>query len=187
VGLGGLAQALGGPPPRTYEPLVRRYVVLLSAESKGCFDQSRDPDGNPWAALRRPRERKRDKRARGGGGGQKPLRDSDVLMLSVTARGEGHVEELGPTSLRWGTNLPYAGTHQEGKTIRVPEWRAEQGGKPRVFKAADGKAVFTRHIRAYEVEIPARPFLGVTDRLAGRMADMAADYARRLFLRRGAG
>ncbi len=177
INLAGL-EALGSPP-RGYEPLLKRYVVLLSSESKKCFDESRGPDGSPWAALKRPRDRQRDQKGKkaGGGSGQKPLRDTLLLMLSVTARGEGHKEEIGPTSLVWGSNLPYAGTHQEGRTVQVPEIARPRGTKALAWKDGAGKMVFRRHARAHSVTIPARPFVGMTDRLANQMASMAADYA----------
>lgn len=174
VGLSQLAGAIAtlGTPPRTYAPLFAKYKVLLSSESKKCFGEGRSPDGQPWAPLKRPRERQRDKRAKGGSG-QKPLRDTDLLMLSVTAKGRGHTETETDTSLTWGSNLPYAAIHQEGGSIQYAERRRE---RPWVFRGPNGETIFTRRIRAHTVTIPARPFLGISDRTADLMADMAADF-----------
>jgi phage gpG-like protein len=112
-----LPRLLGGI---RYEPLLRRFAVLLSAESKKCFAGSKGPEGAAWAPLKRPRRRRRDRqgRRRRRGSGDKPLRDTDVLMLSVTAGGRKHVEQITRTALVWGSDLDYADFHQDGtKTI----------------------------------------------------------------------
>jgi phage virion morphogenesis protein len=118
VDLSGLSAALGraGQAPADYRPLLKQYVVLLGSQAKQCFDQQRSPDGAAWAPLKRQRNRKRDKRARksGRGTGQKVLRDTGLLMASVTGQGSGHVETLTATSLTYGSNLFYAGFHAYG-------------------------------------------------------------------------
>lgn len=101
--------------PVDYGPLLRKVAVLLRSEVLGCFDQSRSPDGVPWAPLKLSTIRRRRK----GGKGAKPLRDTGILMLSATASGaKGHVEQVTATSLVYGSNLDRAGWHQGGtKTI----------------------------------------------------------------------
>jgi phage gpG-like protein len=81
---------------------------------------------------------------------QKVLRDTGLLMASVTGQGSGHVETLTATSLVYGTNLvsprgfPYPAAHQHGTRNMV-----------------------------------ARPFLGISAKAADVMAQMCADFVRR--------
>lgn len=126
-----------------YGPALNAVSVYLAARAKNSFDMGVSPDGAPWLPLKRPRSRRRDKRAKGGTG-QKPLRDTGLLMASVQGRAgvRGSVKVMGRLSVEQGTSLPYAGYHQFG----------------------------TRHI-------PARPFLGVTEKDADRIGMMVADVA----------
>lgn len=123
--LGQLPAALAaiGTPPKDYAALIKKFVVLLSSEAKRSFDEGSSPSGVPWAPLKRERRRKRERRTKkgkgGGGSGQKPLRNTGILMQSVTAGGVGHVEQLGPSGLVYGTTVPYAGYHQRG-TRHIP-------------------------------------------------------------------
>jgi phage virion morphogenesis protein len=154
VDLSGLSAALGraGQAPADYRPLLKQFAVLLGSQAKQCFDGQRSPDGAAWAPLKRQRSRKRDKRAKksGRGTGQKVLRDTGLLMASVTGQGSGHVETLTATSLVYGTNLvsprgfPYPAAHQHGTRNMV-----------------------------------ARPFLGISAKAADVMAQMCADFVRR--------
>ncbi len=61
------------------------------------FETSTAPDGSPWAPLK----------ARDG----RPLRDTGRLMSSVTS---ARAVKKTPRGFRLGTNVAYAGYHQEG-------------------------------------------------------------------------
>lgn len=102
---------------------LKDFSVQLAAWGKQSFDQSRAPDGSPWKPLKRARNRRRDRRARkrGGGSGQKPLRDTGVLMasMSATAGAKGGVRIFGQASLEQGTAVEYAAFHQQG-TRHIP-------------------------------------------------------------------
>lgn len=108
---------LSGAPPvmrallsgRTdFRAPLRTVALYLNAQARKCFDEQRAPDGTPWAKFKRPPSVKR------GGSSSKLLRDTGILMGSMTAQVQGHVEEVTATSLRWGSNVPYAAFHQYG-------------------------------------------------------------------------
>ena len=114
----GPALAKLAAPPADYSPLLKKIAVLLQAESKRAFAGSRSPEGEAWAPLKRPRNRPRDrkvrKKARGKPARDKVLVDTGLLMMSVTAAGQGSVTEIGPTSVTVGTTVPYASYHARG-------------------------------------------------------------------------
>ncbi len=88
---------------------------LLISATKMNFALGQSPDGVPWAPLKRPRSRPRDKRkGRKAGSVDLPLRDSNTLMNSLTANGPGSVDEISGNTLRWGTSVFYAPFHQYG-------------------------------------------------------------------------
>ncbi len=92
-------------------PLKVARQLLISA-TKQNFALGQSPDGIPWAPLKRPRSRKRDKsKKRRPGSIDLPLRDTDTLMNSVTA---GDIDEISGGTLRYGTSLSYARYHQFG-------------------------------------------------------------------------
>lgn len=164
-----------GRPPLTFDPLIARLRVLLEAESKRCFHEARDPDGTPWRPLQRPRDRPR-RGKKGKGGGDRPLRDTGALMQSVTAR------QTGPAEVTWGSGLQYAALQNYGGTVRKPERRREE---PWVFRAPDGRTVFTRHIRAHAVTVPPRTFVGVSRETEETVRGMAAEFVLKELARRG--
>lgn len=106
------------PAEIDWRPTLRDWSVYLATKAKESFDRGASPDGTPWAPLKRQRNRRRDKRGRraGGGTGQKPLRDTGLLMASMSAAAgvQGSVREFGPASLTQGTAIFYGSFHQEG-------------------------------------------------------------------------
>lgn len=79
-----------------------------------------------------------------------PLRDTGRLMRSIQYRATDNEVVV-------GTNVKYAPTHQFGARIRP------KNGKRLVFKAGS-KTIF-----ACEVNIPARPFIGLAQRQANKI------------------
>lgn len=155
-------------------PAIKQCLVLVSAETKRNFAEGHGPDGEAWAPLKNPRNRARDRRARGGGG-QKPLRDTGILMGSVTAAGPGHIEQVGPDGFTYGTNLDYAAVHQYGAAIHKS---ARTRQKPWVFPGPDGP-IFTRRIKAHVINIPARPFLGWNDDMVEGCANIFGEWVEK--------
>lgn len=82
---------------------------LIVADVKSNFADSHDPDGTPWLPLAHSRPNSK--------GEDKPLKDKNILGSSVTSNRPGHVETMTRDTLIIGTNLDYAGTHQDGGII----------------------------------------------------------------------
>lgn len=97
------------------------------------FDREEAPDGTAWSKSIRAREE-----------GGKTLSNDGYLKGSITHNVRGDTIEV-------GTNLIYGGVHQFGATIKA--------------KNADRLAFFLPgglgFVRPLEVEIPARPYLGI--------------------------
>lgn len=111
------------------EPL-QVCLVLSKAAVRKNFSGSHEPDGAAWRPLVMPRAR---------GGTKGPLRDTDVMMASVTSAGAGQVEDH---LMILSSNLDRAPLHQFGGTVtphghpflaipRTPE--ALRAGSPRRF------------------------------------------------------
>jgi phage gpG-like protein len=175
---------------------------LIVSDVKRNFYEGHSPDGEPWLPLRRPRPNSK--------GGDKPLLNTAILEGSVTGRGPGHVERLTPTSLEVGTNHEAAALHQHGGTVRPRNAKAlalpltkeaARAGRARDFPGglfvlkSKGAHAFlaerrgkgkreklTLHfILLASVTVPARPFLGIGERLRGRCEDVLAKHAADAF------
>lgn len=149
-----IAAAVG---PARFGTLFRVLRQLAVSGVKEHFAAGVSPAGTPWQGLT----------SRAG----LPLRDRGLLMASVREAGALPVLTL-------VSSLKHAGVHQHGATIRKPERRRGQGEKPWVFQGKTG-TVFTRHIRAHTVHIPARPFLGISAATGMRMGQAAETIALR--------
>lgn len=133
---------------------------LIIADVKANFRDQHDPDGTPWEPLKRPRP------------GGLILRDTGVLMASVTAAGVGSIDELWARGLRVGTSIDYAGIQNFGGTI-------EHKAGPRKLKYRKGKrkgTTVSQQVKSYSVTIPARRFLGVGDALRGKIDGILAKF-----------
>lgn len=94
------------------KPLKTIRLLLISA-TKQNFAQGVDPDGDPWVPLKNPSKRR-------GGSSALPLRDTGVLMASVTASGVGSIDEMTSRGITFGTAISYGIYHQEG-TRHIPQ------------------------------------------------------------------
>lgn len=107
----------------------KRVAAQVAEETKSLvtegFQRGVSPDGQAWAPLR----------VRAG----QPLRDTGRLATSLTVTHAG-------LTFTVGTNVAYAGVHQQGATVTVKNKRSLYSRKQRQF--------FGR-----SVTIPARPFL----------------------------
>lgn len=130
-------------------PLMEGFGSTLESGTLDRFDSESAPDGSAW---------KPSLRARTEGG--KTLTDSAQLRGSITSQaGSDHVEV--------GTNKIYAGVHQFGATIRA---KSSAGLR---FQLPGGLGFR----RVMEVEIPARPFLGLSSDDEAELLAQAEDYA----------
>ena len=131
-------------------PLMDGFGNTLEGSVLNRFETETAPDGSRWTPSLR---------ARIDGG--KTLQKSSQLVNSRT-----HV--AGADSVEVGTNKIYAGVHQFGATIRAKTAKGLQFQLP-------GKLGFRR---VMEVEIPARPFLGLSSDDEAELIAQAEDYAR---------
>lgn len=111
------------------------------------FDEKKDPKGKPWTPSRRAMEE-----------GGETLTDSGRLRRSI---------DYAATSdkVMVGSNLAYARIHQKGGEITPKK------AKKLVFKGRDGKAVAVD-----KVNIPARPYLGVSKEDLEEVKSTMADF-----------
>jgi phage virion morphogenesis protein len=115
-------------------PALEEIGDMLVSETVGRFMRDEDPEGHPWKPSRRAEEE----------GGQ-TLSDSGILRNSIT-------KEVSAASVEVGTPEIYGAIHQVGGTITAKD------GPYLIFQAGD------RWVCVRQVEIPARQFLGITDR-----------------------
>lgn len=179
-------------------PALKVIRLDVIAETRMNFDRGQTPDGAAWAALKYPRWNSK--------GGDRPLRNFDILMASVTAPGAtGNVDLTTDRFTEWGSNLDYAGIHQLGgvitpktaKMLAIPATaEAYYAGSPRNFgegrldfrwgkggrggvavEKRPGMAEVVHFYFARKVTIPKREFLGITEEMADDYADIAAEHA----------
>lgn len=180
-----LPKGFAGPVPPA---LGREVAGILLADTRRRFSTGTAPDGKRWKAIRRRVN-----------GGDKPLLDTGVLRASVQARPTA-------TGAVVFSTLPYAALHQFGGTVRAKRAKylalpltreAKRAGSPRRFKvplkfrpfrrrgtggvlySGAGAAKADQYLLVREVEIPARPFLGASERAAADIADAAARWVER--------
>lgn len=128
-------------------PLMERIGAYGEESTVHRFETERGPDGGAWASSARVK-------AQGG----QTLTDKGRLRGSITWAADRD-------SAEWGTNLIYAGTHQQGATIRA------KGDAPmRFFIPGIGFR------SAHEVVIPARPFLGIDGDDQDEIDALVQDY-----------
>jgi phage gpG-like protein len=147
-----------------YRKPLQYCAYLIANATKDCFKQSRDPDGNPWLPLKQPRKT----------GKKVPLWDTGRLVASVSSAAAG-TKELSSLQLIFGTNVEYAAVHQYGGTNNIPAWEWKPGQKIRRFEIGS-KTIFTKRVKAHSVTIPARPFLGIGDKLAKQIDEVFAAF-----------
>lgn len=114
--------------------------VLVGGANERIAVSNEGPDGQPWAPSKRVRE-----------GGGKTLLLSGLLRMSITAQpAADHVLV--------GTNVPYAGVHQGGAAQGAfgtrTGWTSPTATRP--------KSQFFLMQMPWG-DIPARPFIGVSD------------------------
>ena len=156
---------------------VFNYLGKVTIEN---FRGQHSPDGEPWRDLSdvttqafkrveaggaKTKVGRRTGTARAmSGRDHKALQDEGLLFQSLVpqALGGQAIRETSADTLRYGTNVPYAHVHQDGKqmavTARQSAWMQFNLG---VFKPVG--SVLT---------IPQRQFLGLTDEAENRLAQI---------------
>lgn len=131
------------------EPLMAGIGLYLEGATIDRFDREQAPDGKAWAKSGRAREE-----------GGKTLSDSGQLRGSITS-------DPSSNQVAVGTNKIYAGVHQFGATISA------KSAPFLMFNLPGGLGL--RKVK--EVQIPARPFLGLSSEDETELLAMAEDYA----------
>ncbi len=140
------------------QPLMETIGMLTEVDIQDNFERERSPEGVPWKPSQRA--------IRDGG---KTLQDSRRLFLSLTSRATGR-------SVETGTNVIYAARHHGGF------WGSERvASHKRTMRQVFGVRLaspievtvgaFTR-----DVNLPARPFIGLSADGRGDIMDAAENY-----------
>ena len=145
---------LGEPGTQDLMPRLGEY---LQASTQKRFKSQTAPDGTAWAPLQ-PRYARRKKYAK-----------DKVLTLRGYLRSGIRYQVTGAAEVEVGSNTKYAAIHQLGGSID----QNAQSRKMR-YRSVAGRVLFAgrKHKRgvterwvtrgAYQVNIPARPFLGIS-------------------------
>ncbi len=180
-----MAQAQTGPlapPVKASGPLdaatARELLEIGRADIKRRFQTGTAPDGSAWRPL---------KYSRPSGAG-KPLQDTGRLMASIQGR---HTA----TELVWFTAEAAAGLMHYGGTIvprrakflAIPLTReAKRAGSPRRLRGTKVVPLFARltggrmvghFLLCKKAVVPARPFMGLSERAQGAIAEVLAERA----------
>ncbi|SMH62534.1 phage virion morphogenesis protein [Azospirillum agricola] len=169
--LGGLETA-----GRDLTDLMETLAAQVEFDTARRFETQTDPDGNPWPPSVRAL-------AENG----ETLTDTARLRQSIAS----HVS---PTAFEVGTNVVYAAIHQFGGAIHMPErqqtmywhhrgdtskasWRASRTFADWSF-AKKSKANYseTHTVKAHDVTMPARPYLGVSEGGMAELGVIARDW-----------
>lgn len=148
-----MLERLGEPGTQDLMPRLGEY---LQASTKERFKTQTAPDGTPWQPLQ-PRYARRKKYAK-----------DKILTLRGYLRKYISYDITGAAEVEVGSNFKYAAIHQLGGTID----QNAQSRRQR-YRTVAGRVLFagTRHKKAaerwvtrgaYQVNIPARPFLGIS-------------------------
>lgn len=142
-------------------PIMNRVAAMLRDQSEDRFAEQKAPDGSPWAPRSAVTLGAYERRAKAATG---PASWGGVLHYSGQLSGNLH-HSYGPDYAEVGSNEPYAATMQFG---------AAQGQ----FGAFIGKDKKGRdHFHSIPWgNIPARPFLGMSDENRTDILNLIADY-----------
>jgi phage virion morphogenesis protein len=138
-------------------PFYKNVGEELVQSTQKRFDEQRDPEGHPWKRdLPSTWARKKTKRI---------LRESGQLQDTIHYQAGSH-------ELLVGSNKSYAAIHQLGGQTKAHVIRPKN--KKALFWA--GAAHPVKSVRHPGSKIPARPFLGMSERDKTRILEIAADY-----------
>lgn len=128
------------------------------------------PDGSPWAPLS-PRTLARKK-------GTKILRDSGALLDTLR-------HQVSDDGLDFGTDRPYGAIHQDGGKIEHAArsqqvYFKEKGGVVGNRFVKKSKSNFAQWVThgARSVEMPARPYLGLSSEDEAQILEIVSDYLK---------
>lgn len=152
------------------------YLVTATQQR---FEREQGPDGRPWQQLSPRTANKRIGKTRRGY--DHILRVKNRLYSSVTYRAAAD-------SLAVGTNVAYAAIQHEGGVIKQPARRQtiHQRYDPksdtldqRFVKRSRSNFARDVDVKAHEITIPPRPYLGISDEDRAEILQIVADTERR--------
>lgn len=145
------------------------------------IEQERSPEGEAWPRLspRTAAQRIGKGRRRGF---EHMLRVTNLLYSSISY-------QVPADGVEWGSNVDYARIHQLGGVVSIPERtatinlkkiRKKGGGVRSRFVRAGTKGAEARQvkIRAHQVRIPARPYLGLSAADRQEILQIVGDHIR---------
>ena len=144
---------LGEPGTQDLMPRLGEY---LQASTQKRFKSQTAPDGTAWAPLQ-PRYARRKKYAK-----------DKILTLRGYLRSGIHYQVTGDAEVQVGSNTKYAAIHQFGGAIEKParqatvRYRSEAGRVLFAGKKHQGATERQVTIPAHQVNMPARPYLGIS-------------------------
>ena len=136
--------------------LMSRIGEYLLASTQARFKTQTAPDGTPWAPLK-PAYKRRKKH-----------NQDKVLTLRGYLRSGIHYQVTGDAEVQVGSNTKYAAIHQFGGAIEKParqatvRYRSEAGRVLFAGKKHQGATERQVTIPAHQVNMPARPYLGIS-------------------------
>lgn len=148
-----MLERLGEPGTQDLMPRLGEY---LQASTQKRFKSQAAPDGTAWAPLQ-PRYARRKKYAK-----------DKILTLRGYLRGGIHYQVTGDAEVQVGSNTKYAAIHQFGGAIEKParqatvRYRSEAGRVLFAGKKHQGATERQVTIPAHQVNMPARPYLGIS-------------------------
>jgi phage gpG-like protein len=147
--------------------------VAMGSRDRIMGRENRAPDGTPWQPLAASTLKR--KRAEGKG-------NMGILMFGPELARSIVPQDPTDDTVSIGSSLLYAMVHQEGADIahkaRAGTVRLRKvGGVARFAKKSHKKArTMAVNIGAYTVSIPARPYLGVSDKDKGLLQTRVKDW-----------
>lgn len=151
--------------------LMPRLGEYLTESAQRRFATQTAPDGAPWAPLQARYARR------------KKYNQDKILTLRGYLRSQIHYQVTDARTVEVGSNQKYAAIHQLGGTIE----QHAQSRKTR-YRSVAGQVLFAKksHTRgvterwvtrgAYQVKIPARPFLGISAEDEREIRDILANW-----------
>lgn len=177
----------------TKKPLEEAGIYVLR-QSDLSFAKERQPNGAKWTQLKESTKKKRRKGKKSHG--ERILQDTGTLRNSVSVGQQGNVFRSDSKSVEVGTNVPYANVHQFGAKIQKKARKVKvlhklnknntdfmrQKKHPNllVFGSKKHKNVIEREFmaKAHTINIPARPFLGITAQHGKVIVGIIGNYIR---------
>lgn len=150
--------------------LMPRLGEYLQESTQNRFKTQTAPDGTAWAALKPAYARR------------KKYNNDKVLTLRGYLRSGIHFQVSGPNEVEVGTDSKYGAIHQFGGQIDKPERQATVR-----YRSVAGKILFAgnKHKRvieravtipAHQINMPARPFLGISPADDREIRDIILDW-----------